>query len=92
MSQPDPSPKQIVKAIKRMRRLQPHLYSVFRLWLDGGRKEDGKPYHGFYADVAKRLSISAPGVRYRLGKSWEWLSETLKKEMDRPEDSDDERR
>lgn len=66
--------RQLERAARRMRRLKPDLYAVYKRFLDHGM------YHGFYADTAHELNIAESTVRYRLSKAMEWVRDQLKSE------------
>ena len=67
-----------------MRRLRPHLHVVFAAILEhaevfGGTDLDDfdlrfKAYHGFIADLSRKLGISENGVRYRARSALRWFT------------------
>lgn len=77
--------KVVEKTWRELRRLQPHLYAVFKSWAEHLelRESDSQYshglYRGFYADMALRLGITRPAVKYRLKRAQLWFARRLER-------------
>ena len=75
----------VEKTWRELRRLQPHLYAVFKSWVELLKLRDSDTqyshgvYRGFYSDMSARLGVTRPAVKYRLKRAQNWFARRLEK-------------
>ena len=81
--------KIIEKIWRRMKLFRPHLYKVFKPWIDSLQLRDERSgyshgvYRGWYAEQARRLRLTENAVKARLKTAQRWFAERIRKELHR---------
>ncbi len=85
-----PAEAAIVEKIwRRMKLFRPHLYKVFKAWIDSLQLRDERSgyshgvYRGWYAEQARRLRLTENAVKARLKTAQRWFADRIRRELHR---------
>ncbi len=85
-----PAEAEIIKKIwRRMKLFRPHLYKVFKPWIDSLQLRDERSgyshgvYRRWYAEQARRLRLTENAVKARLKTAQRWFADRIRRELHR---------